>query len=186
VNERQRFRLDRSRAALLVIDVQERLAAAMPKEDYAAALANQVRWVEGAKILGVPILWTEQYVKGLGSTVPELKAAIGTKAQPAEKVLFSCLVEPVVEGLEGKTQVICVGMETHVCVFQTVRDLSERGVVAFVPQDAVISRTRANWQAGLDLCRQTGATITSTEAGLFDLTQRAGTDEFRAISKLVK
>jgi len=186
VIDRNRFRLERSRAALLVIDVQERLAAAMPREDYTAALANMVRWVEGAKILGVPILWTEQYVKGLGPTVPELKAALGARAQPAEKVLFSCLVDPIVEGLEGKTQVVCVGMETHVCVFQTVRDLAERGVAAFVPQDAVVSRTRANWQAGLDLARQLGATVTSTEAGLFDLTQRAGTDEFKAISKLVK
>ncbi len=186
MNDRNRFRLDRSRAALLVVDVQERLAAAMPKDDYAAALANMVRWVEGAKVLGVPIFWTEQYVKGLGPTVAELKAAIGTKAQPVEKLLFSCLVDPVVEGLEGKTQVVCVGMETHVCVFQTVRDLSERAVTAFVPRDAVISRTRANWEAGIDLCRQTGATVTSTEAGLFDLTQRAGTEEFRAISKLVK
>ncbi|MHB8418673.1 MAG: isochorismatase family protein [Myxococcales bacterium] len=186
MSERDRFRLERSRAALLVVDVQERLAAAMPKEEYAQALANMVRWVEGAKVLGVPILWTEQYVKGLGPTVPELTAAIGTRARPAEKLLFSCLVEPILEGLAGKTQVVCVGMETHVCVFQTVRDLAERGTVPFVPQDAVISRTRANWQAGLDLARQVGATITSTEAGLFDLTQRAGTDEFRSISKLVK
>ncbi len=186
MNDRLHFRLERGRAALLVVDVQERLAAAMPKEEYAAALANVVRWVEGAKILGVPILWTEQYVKGLGPTVPEVTAAIGSRAQPVEKVQFSCLVEPIVEGLEGKTQVVVVGMETHVCVFQTVRDLAERGVVAFVPQDAVISRTRANWQVGLDLARQLGATITSTEAGLFDLTQRAGSDEFRAVSKLVK
>lgn len=182
----RKLRLDRKQAVLLVVDVQERLAAAMPKEDYAAALGNMLRWVEGAKVLGLPILWTEQYVKGLGPTVPELKSAIGGHGQPVEKVLFSCLVDPVVRGLEGKGQVVLVGMETHVCVFQTVRDLAERGLAAFVPQDAVISRTRANWEAGLDLARQCGATVTSTEAGLFDLTKTAGTDEFRAISKLVK
>ena len=103
-----------------------------------------------------------------------------------EKLTFTCLVEPILEGLEGKTQVICVGMETHICVFQTVRDLEERGVRAFVAEDAVISRSLENRTVGLELMRSAGATITSTEAGLFDLTQRAGTDEFKAISKLVK
>lgn len=184
--DRARLRLDRSRAALLVIDIQERLAAVMPKEAFAAALKNMVRWVEGAKVLGVPVLWTEQYVKGLGPTVPELKAVLSPLALPVEKLSFTCLTEPILAGLEGKTQVICVGMETHICVFQTVRDLEERGVRAFVAEDAVISRTAENKTVGLDLMRTAGATITSTEAGLFDLTQRAGTDEFKAISKLVK
>ena len=184
--DRMRFRLDRTRAALLVVDVQERLAAVMPKEPFEAALRNMVRWVEGAKLLGLPILWTEQYVKGLGPTVPALREAIGDRARPVEKLAFTCLVDPIVAALEGKGQVVVVGMETHICVFQTVRDLEERGLRAFVAADAVISRTPENRQVGLDLARAMGSTVTSTEAGLFDLVKAAGSDEFRAISKLVK
>ncbi len=182
----RRFRLDRSRAVLLVIDVQERLAAAMPRASYETALANMIRWVEGVKVLGVPILWTEQYVKGLGPTVAPLREAIGSLATPVEKLDFTCLVPPVAEALAGKEQVVCVGMETHVCVFQTARDLVERGLCAFVPADAVCSRTEENRKVGLDLARAMGATVTGTETGLFDLVRRAGSDEFRAISRLVK
>ena len=181
-----RLRLQRDRAALLVIDVQERLSAAMPPEALQATVQNILRWIEGAKVLGLPIVWTEQYVKGLGGTVPELKAALAAVTAPIEKLSFSCLVDPVRAAIEGRSQLVCVGMETHVCVFQTVRDLEEKGLRAFVPGDAVVSRSPENWRVGLDLMRATGATITSTEAGLFDLTVRAGTDEFRAISKLVK
>ncbi|MHB1844954.1 MAG: isochorismatase family protein [Deltaproteobacteria bacterium] len=181
-----RFRLDRARAALLVCDVQERLALAMAPADLEAMVRNCVRLVEGAKLLGLPILWTEQYVKGLGPTVAALREAIGERATAVEKLDFSCLVPKLTADLEGRGQLVVCGMETHVCVFQTVRDLEERGIRAFVPGDAVLSRTRANWQVGLDLMRGMGATVTSTETVLFDLTKCAGTDEFRAISKLVK
>ncbi len=181
-----RFRLDRARAALLVVDVQERLAAAMPPAELDQVVKNCVRLVEGAKILGVPILWTEQYVKGLGPTVGPIREAIGPAGKPVEKLVFTCCVPEIERGLEGREQLVLCGMETHVCVFQTVRDLEERGLRTFVAADAVLSRSRANWQVGLDLMRQAGGTITGTETVLFDLTGRAGTDEFRAISKLVK
>jgi nicotinamidase-related amidase len=182
-----RLHLDRKRAALLVVDVQERLSAAMPPEAFAEALANMVRVVRGAAVLGVPVLWAEQYVKGLGPTVAPLREAMPPGAAPVEKLTFSCAAsEPLMAQLAGRTQVICLGMESHVCVFQTVRDLEARGLQTFVPADAVISRTKENRDVGLALMRQAGATVTSTETALFDLTERAGTDEFRAISKLVK
>jgi nicotinamidase-related amidase len=182
-----RLHLDRKRAALLVVDVQERLSAAMPPEAFAAALANMRRLVQGAAVLGVPVLWAEQYVKGLGPTVAPLKEVMPPGAAPVEKLTFSCAAsEPLMAQLAGRTQVICLGMESHVCVFQTVRDLEARGLQTFVPADAVISRTKENRDVGLALMHQAGATVTSTETALFDLTERAGTDEFRAISKLVK
>lgn len=172
---------------LLLIDVQERLSAVMDPVAFAAALVNLRRWVEGAQVLGVPIVWTEQYVKGLGPTVAPLREVLPVGLQPIEKLMFSCCgVEPVRAALRGKGQVIAVGMETHVCVFQTVRDLEEQGVKTFVPADAVISRAEGNKALALDLMRQLGTTVTSTEMGLFDLTERAGTEEFRKVSKLVK
>jgi nicotinamidase-related amidase len=183
----QRYRLDRGQAALLVIDVQEKLSAVMPQEVFSRVLQNLTRWVEGAKLLSVPIVWTEQYVKGLGPTVGPLRTAMPAGLQPIEKLVFSsCGVPAVREALRGRSQVICVGMETHVCVFQTARDLEELGIRTFIPGDAVISRFKVNWKLGLECLRGLGSTITTTEMALFDLTKTSGTAEFKAISNLVK
>jgi len=187
VNDSTRFRLNRKDAVILFIDVQEKLSAVMDPATFAAVQENLRRWIEGARILGVPLVWTEQYVKGLGPTVAPLRAAMPAGLKPIEKLVFSCAaVEQVKEAIRGKSQVIAIGMETHVCVWQTVRDLEELGVRTFVPADAVISRFEVNRQVGLDLMRQLGTSVITTELGLFDLTQTSGTDEFRAISKLVK
>ncbi len=182
-----RYRLDRKQAALLVIDVQEKLSAVMPREVFEHTLTNLVRCVEGAKLLGVPVLWTEQYVKGLGPTVAPLREVMPQDVKPIEKLVFSsCAASGVREALKGRTQLICVGMETHVCVFQTARDFEELGVRTYIPGDAVISRAKINWQLGLACLRELGSTITTTEMMLFDLTKTSGTDEFKAISKLVR
>jgi nicotinamidase-related amidase len=182
-----RYRLDRKQAALLVIDVQEKLSAVMPQEVFARTLENLVRCVEGAKLLGIPIVWTEQYVKGLGPTVDRLRSAMPEGLKPIEKLVFSSCAAPAVrESLRGRSQVMCVGMETHVCVFQTARDLEELGVRTFIVGDAVISRAKINWKLGLECLRGLGSTVTSTEMMLFDLTKTSGTEEFKAISRLVK
>jgi nicotinamidase-related amidase len=187
VNDPARFRLNRKDAVILFIDVQEKLSAVMDPATFAAVQENLRRWIEGARILGVPLVWTEQYVKGLGPTVAPLRAAMPAGLKPIEKLVFSCAaVEGVRDAIRGKSQVIAIGMETHVCVWQTVRDLEEQGVRTFVPADAVISRFEHNRQVGLDLMRQMGTSVITTELGLFDLTQTSGTDEFRAISKLVR
>jgi len=187
VNDPARFRLNRKEAVILFIDVQEKLWAVMPPAAQVEVQANLRRWIEGAKVLGVPMVWTEQYVKGLGPTIAPLREIMPPGLGPIEKLVFSCgAVEQVREAIRGKSQVIAIGMETHVCVFQTVRDLEQDGVRTFVPADAVISRFEHNRRIGLDAMRQLGSTIISTELGLFDLTHTAGTDEFRAISKLVK
>ena len=182
-----RHALDRANTVLLVIDVQERLAAAMDPARFAQVLKNNEILVETAKTLGLPVVATEQYPKGLGPTVPSLRQALA--AEPTAKTAFSCVaVEDVANRLRegGRKQVIVTGMETHVCVYQTVRDLLGDGFIPFVPRDAVLSRTPENHETGLALMREAGATVTSTETVVFDLLGAAGTPEFKKLSGLVK
>ena len=178
-------RFTREAGALLVIDVQERLAAAMNPERYARLLNRTVAAIAGARALGLPIIHTEQYPKGLGPTVPQVKAALGG-LQPVEKTEFSALLPAVKEQLTGRPNVLVTGMETHVCVFQTVRDLAAQGFTPYLASDAVLSRDPADHVAGLELCRQAGAVVTTVEAALFDALGKAGGPEFKAVSAAVK
>ncbi len=179
--------LDRSDALLLVVDVQERLAAAMNPAALAAVEKNAIVLIKVARRLGLPIFVTEQYPKGLGHTLPSLRALL--EEAPMEKLEFSCgasqeIAKRIVG--TGRRQVIVVGMETHVCVFQTVRDLARGEFAVFLAQDAVLSRTEENRRVGLHLCEKSGATLTSTEATVFDLLGVAGTPEFKELAPLVK
>jgi nicotinamidase-related amidase len=184
------LRLDRERAALLVVDVQERLFAAMPPEGAERLVANTQILLALAVRLGIPVVWSEQYPKGLGPTIGPLAQTLAAipSVQRLEKLEFSCTEAPgwaaIREGL-GRDQWIVTGMETHVCVYQTVRGLAEKGATVHVPVDAVLSRTAENKQVGLDLCGRL-AVLTSTEVVVFDALQRAGSDDFKALSKLVK
>ena len=179
--------LDRGNAMLLVIDVQERLHTAMPPAGRAELEKNAAILIKAATRLGLPVVASEQYPKGLGRTLPQLRALLPD--DPLEKIEFSCgnskTVARTILGA-GRRQVIAVGMEAHVCVFQTVRDLLRGGFSVFVPQDAVLSRTEANRSVGLRLCEQAGATLTSTETVLFDLLGVAGTPEFKELSPLIR
>ena len=199
---RRRERLLRARAALLVIDIQERLAAAMPPEIAAQVIKNTTILIAGAARLGIPIVVSQQYPNGLGPTVPELASALGEAEQKHgaavyrfDKIEFSAAAAPAFHALPPaekigammtREQWIVCGMETHVCVYQTVRDLVGPACAVHVVADAACSRTKANWRTGLALAREVGALVTSTEACVFDLLGQAGTDEFKAISKLVK
>ena len=179
--------LDRERALLLVIDVQERLASAMPKDGEARLERNAAVLIRAARRLGLPIVATEQYPKGLGHTVPALRELLA--AAPVEKLEFSCgASQPIAREIlrTGRKQVIALGMEAHVCVFQTVRDLLRGGFAVFVPEDAIVSRTEENRQVGLHLCEKAGATLTSTETVLFDLLGVAGTPEFKELAPLIR
>jgi nicotinamidase-related amidase len=178
-------RFTKEQGALLVIDIQDRLAAAMPQERLPRLVNRAKAAIEGAKALGLPIAVTEQYPKGLGPTLKELTAAMPAFA-PVEKVEFNAFLPQVKETLKGRTSVLVVGMETHICVFQTVRALREAGLSPYVATDAVLSRSEADYQAGLTLCRELGAQLTTVEAALFDAVGRAGTPEFKAISNAVK
>ena len=171
-------RLDRSRAILFVIDAQEKL---MPVISNGEAIARNIeRLIRGAKILGVPIVVTEQYVKGLGHTIEPLRNALGDDYRPIEKACFSGY-RPL-----DRKQVIVAGIETHVCVYQTVSDLLANGYEVTIVGDAVSSRSEENKEIALRRMLADGAKLSSTEMALFELTVTSGTDEFRAISKLVK
>jgi nicotinamidase-related amidase len=184
---RDTFFLDRNKAVLAVIDVQEKLCRAMDPEVLAALTANTTILLEAAKELGLPVIATEQYVKGLGETLEVLKSQLSAPA--LEKMTFSCCGdENFVNALKatGRTQVIVTGMETHVCVLQTVLELLDAGFTVHVVRDAVMSRHKKNWKTGLGVMAAAGAVVTSTEAALFQLLKVAGTDEFRKLSKLVR
>jgi len=179
--------LDRADALLLIVDVQEKLAAAMNAAGLAALEKNAAILVRAARRLGVPVVATEQYPKGLGHTVPALRELLGDA--PMEKLEFSCGASKEIARhivTSGRRQVIVAGMESHVCVFQTVRDLVRGEFAVFVAQDAVLSRTEANRAVGLKLCEKAGATVTSTEAVVFDLLGAAGTPEFKELAPLLK
>ena len=183
-------RLSPSRAALLVIDIQERLLPAMPAEVGAQVVKNTKILVEAATRLGFPIVVSQQYPKGLGATVPELDAALPATAHRFDKVEFSAACTSQFAELRASTlaerdQWIVTGIEAHVCVYQSVRDLVPNAAVHVVA-DAVASRTRENWRAGLDLMDRLGAITTTTEICVFDLLERAGTDDFKALSKAIK
>lgn len=178
-------RLKREDAQLLVVDIQERLCAAMPAEPLARMLARTGALIEGAKVLGLPVHVTEQYPKGLGHTLPALMHKLaGVRA--VEKTEFTGCVAGVVDALGNRKQVLVAGMEAHICVFQTVRDLAEGGFTPVLCADAVLSRHPFDLQMGIDLCRRAGGWVTTVESALFDLLGRAGTPEFKAISAAVK
>ena len=178
-------RLQLEHTALLVVDVQERLCAAMERDALDRLLARTVAVVNGARALGVPVLVTEQYPKGLGPTHSALKLHLAD-VRPVEKVDFSATVPEVLSGLGARRQVLVAGMETHVCVFQTVRALAEAGFEPHVLADAVLSRTVEDRRVGLQLCQEAGGRLSTVEAALFDLLGRAGSPEFKRVSAAVK
>lgn len=179
------YRIDRENSLMLMIDIQEKLAPAIFNSK--TIVKNQKILIEGLKKLIVPIIFTEQYPKGLGRTLSELSDLLDDK-EPIEKIVFSAYTEVVKEKLTafGVNNIIVTGMETHVCVYQTVRDLIESGYNVFVVKDAVGSRTEANYENALFMMNDLGAVITNTETLLFDLIKKAGTDEFKFISNLIE
>lgn len=179
------YRLDRQKTALLVVDIQDRLCRAMDPKKLERLINRTVAAITGARTLGLPVLYTEQHPKGLGPTLePVLSVLEG--APRFEKLTFSSALPEVLEALGGRDQILIAGMETHICVFQTVRDLLERNLKPYVLQDAVISRTEEDRAVGVNLAQELGAVITTVECALFDLLGKAGTPEFKAISQAVK
>ncbi len=184
---KNKFWLDSGQTALLVVDIQEKLVPAMNQDLYRQLLQNVPLLIEGFRSLGLPIITTEQYPKGLGHTIAEFKEA--TEEHCVEKLTFSCCGDDgFVAALKktGARQVVVVGMETHVCVLQTVIDLLDQGFCVHLVRDAVSSRFVGDYTGALDLAAAAGAVITTTETALFQLVRIAGTEEFKAISKLVR
>jgi nicotinamidase-related amidase len=176
--------LDREAAALVVVDVQEAFRPAVLGFDGVVAGASVL--VRGAAALSIPILMTEQYPRGLGSTVEELRDLDELDGvDPLEKTAFSAARASGFD-LGGRRQALICGIESHVCVWQTAHDLIEQGVEVHVARDAVTSRTAENRELGLQKMERAGAVVTSVETALFEMLGEAGGPEFKAIQGLVK
>lgn len=185
----ERFVPPMNATALIVVDIQERFFPAMEAERKDAFLDNVKLLLELAKTLGLPVLVTEQYPKGLGRTIPPVVEGLPPGTVPLEKLHFSSwradgFAEKFWEA--GARYAVVIGLESHVCVLQTVIDLLAEDIVVHVPRDAVVSRTRENCEGGLQLMDRAGAIVSSTETIIFQMLERAGTDEFKIMSKLLK
>jgi nicotinamidase-related amidase len=179
--------LDAARAALVVIDMQESFRRPIP--DFAEVAARIAVVARGVQLLGVPVVVTEQYPKGLGRTAEEIRAALAADFEPVEKTAFSsCGAGEFVSRLErtGARQVIVCGIEAHICVNQTTHDLLARGFQVHLLTDCITARAPHNRQAGLDKMRQSGALPSSAEMALFELLRDARHEQFKAIQKLIK
>lgn len=181
-------RLVASECAVVVVDVQDKLAPAMPADAMAQVTRAATVLIEAAKTLGAAVIATEQYPQGLGRTIAPVAEKLAG-CDVIEKVEFSACDNAAFERAFAKIAprtVIVVGMEAHVCVYQTVRELCARGLSVMVPLDGVASRREDHRQAGLGLCKEAGAVVTTMESVVFDWLKRAGTDEFKKLSKLIR
>ncbi|MBN1161996.1 MAG: hydrolase [Dehalococcoidales bacterium] len=171
---------------LLLIDFQEKLFPVMHDKD--KLLRNVVKLVKGAKVLEIPIILTEQYPRGLGPTIPEIKSLI-PDIKPVEKVCFNCCDEDLfcsaLDGLERR-QVLIAGIEAHICVYQTAMALAESGYEVQVVGDCVASREPENKVTAISRMVGEGVILTTMEMALFELLKEARGDKFKQISNIVK
>jgi len=179
----------REETGLILVDAQERLFRAMPEPAASAQLANMERMLQAALRLQLPILVTEQYPSGLGTTLPSLRQILGDAYQPLSKVSFSCCGDGRIRAWieeAGCTHWILIGMETHVCVYLTALDLVHIGKVPHVAADAVLSRTKQNWRLAIGALRAAGVRVVPVETLIFQLLGEAATDLFRQVAPLFK
>ena len=181
------MKISREQCVAILIDVQERLFPHIYQHHELEQ--NLVRLIQGLKILNVPIIVTQQYTRGLGETIPPIKEILDP-FQPIEKLTFSCCGVPAVWDhlgtMEERRYVILFGIETHVCVLQTALDLIREDFVPVIVEDCVSSRRLNDKQVALRRMEAVGCILTTSESLLFELLGKAGTDTFKAISRLVK
>lgn len=178
--------LDRHHTLALCVDIQERLLPHI--HGHEELIRRTAILIKGLRVVNVPIVVTEQYTKGLGTTVPEISEALGSY-EPIEKMSFSCCGNPDVEAavlVNSRHQIIVFGIEAHVCVQQTVLDLIAQGQKVVVVDDCVSSRSANDRRIALERMRDAGAVISTMESVLFELLRVSGTQEFKSISALVK
>lgn len=178
--------LNREKTCLLIIDLQEKILKVMDSPE--EVLSNTLKLIKGVQILNVPVFITEQYPKGLGPTITEISELLSSQA-PVQKLTFSCSgAGDLLSVLKSKNieQVIVCGIESHVCVQQSVLDLLANGFQVNLAADAVASRKKKDYDFALRRMEKHGAEITTTEAILFELLNVCGTDEFKQVSKIIK
>jgi len=181
-------RIEKEKAVLVIVDVQDVLMKNMNQEVARNITRNIRTLLAFSKKMAIPVLITEQYPKGLGSTVSEIRMELGS-ILPVEKLSFSCCgMVTFNEQLNqtGRKQVILTGIETHVCVLQTADDLIRTGREVHAVADAICSRRKLDWEIGLRWMEKKGAMISTTEMIAFQLLKEAGTEEFKGLSKLLK
>lgn len=181
------MRILKKETAALIIDYQSRL---FPHINGHEELKNNTRkLIEGIKALEIPMVVTEQYPKGIGYTIDEVQEALGENYKPMEKSTFSCCDDkPIMDKLEaqGKKNVLVCGIESHVCVLQTVIDLIEKGFNPVVVTNCISSRSAFDYKIALKRMRDEGATLTTYESILFELCRESAAPQFKTISKIVK
>lgn len=174
------------KTVLLIIDIQERILPVI--KNYQVVLDNTLKLIKGFKVLGLPIYYTEQYPKGLGTTHHTIVEELGG-LKPFDKMSFSCSgAGELFNEFKKKnlSQVVVCGIESHVCVQQTVLDLIENGIQVNLAADAVSSRKEIDYVTALDRMRNHGTEVTTTESILFELLNVCGTPQFKEVSKIVK
>jgi nicotinamidase-related amidase len=184
--QRSEYIATREDSLLLIVDIQQAMLKAIASWEVVAGKVKQL--IRSSNALNVPILLTEQYRKGLGETLPELMQEINSPDVFQKEHFSACLESefiPTVQSFNRK-KIVAVGMETHVCVLQTCLDLIEAGFQVHLVADAVASRANENRNIAIDILRQAGAVITSTEIVIFQWAMRANTDDFRKLLPIVK
>jgi len=182
------YRLDPARCALLVVDVQENLMRVIDRRE--EVVRNTVLLEKAAAVLSVPVVATTQYVARIGPLLPEVTAELGG-VTPLDKLEFDCFGNPavagVVKGLGAKVDVLVIcGVETHICIYQTVLGALGAGYRVWVPADAVSSRVARNRQTGLARIREIGGVVANTEMIIYEWLRKAGTPEFKALLPFLK
>lgn len=174
---------------LLMIDIQERLAHTMDEDVLAKVVRNTNILIEAATALGIPLLRTEQYPKGLGPTLTEISEKLPTGHTAIEKTCFSSCGATGIETYLNdavRRQIVITGMETHICVLQSAIELQQRGKQVFVVQDGVCSRSKKNFKNAIARMQQAGIIITNTESVLFEWLKDASHPQFKTLSKLIR
>jgi nicotinamidase-related amidase len=180
------MRILKENTIAFIIDIQERLFPYIYENKQ--LVESTIKLIEGLKLFNIPIYITEQYKKGLGETIKDISDIV-TPVCNYEKLSFSCCDEPDfmnIISVNNKKNVIICGIESHICILQTTIDLLKLGYLPIVVADCISSRKLSDKQYAIDRMRQEGAIITTFESLLFELCRVSGTDQFRAISKIVK
>lgn len=181
------FNLERKKTALLIVDVQDKLFSQVERS--CEVLLTIQKLIKGFKILNLPILVSEQYPKGLGFTIATIKASLDEDQEYLVKTSFSCLKEPTIKEKMLSLKIdqwVIAGMEAHVCVLQTAKDLINIGKEVVVLNDAITSRSLYDFSTAISEMRDCGVRISSTETILFELLGDSQADEFKEMSQLIK
>ena len=179
-------RIKKEETVAVIIDVQEKLYPLISNNE--KMTMNITRLIKGLKVLEIPMLITQQYTKGIGETITPIKEAIGEFSH-IEKLSFSCCGDPIfLDALKklGRKNVIITGIESHVCVLQTALDLIDMGYQPVLIEDCVSSRNLNDKKYALKRMKSAGAILSTYESILFELTVVSGTEQFKAISRIVK